>query len=287
MSKPFDATSKFLVETRPEDWVAFLHLPPGPVEIKETDMSTVSAAADRVVYVDAEEPYILHIEFQADKDNEMIERMLEYHVHIARRQKIPVETVLIVLRSFEGHRRFTGHYRRHGARGRTNLSFDYTVERIWQKDPEEFLNGGLATLPFAVVAKVRKNAVASMFEKVEARLLAEATANEAITLRKSTLTLLGLKYNQAFVEKLMETSILEKSPVYQGIVAIGEQIGEQKGEIKASLDIAITLGKMRFGEPSKEILDELQKIESVDLLKRLITSVYNVKSWDELLSKAI
>jgi predicted transposase YdaD len=285
MSKPFDATSKFLVETRPEDWVAFLHLPPGPVEIKETDMSTVSAAADRVMYVGAEEPYILHIEFQADKDDEMIERMLEYHVHIARRQKIPVETVLIVLRSFEGHRRFTGHYRRHGARGRTNLLFDYTVERIWQKDPDEFLNGGLATLPFAVVAKVRKSAVADMYEKVEARLLTEATTNEAITLRKSTLTLLGLKYNKEFVEKLMETSMLEKSSVYQGIVAIGEQIGEQKGSVQSVRSIVLRQGKRLLGEPSAIVLEKIMSIDILERLEKMTDIIFDVKSWDELLSK--
>jgi hypothetical protein len=181
MSKPFDATSKFLIETRPEDWVAFLHLPLGPVELKETDMSTVTAAADRVLHVAAEQPYVLHLEFQGDTDDEMVERMLEYHVHIARRHQLPVESVLILLRSFAGHQSFTGHYRRQGVRGKINLSFDYTVERVWQKDPEEFLNGGLATLPFAVVAKVRKNAVAEVFDKVEARLSVEATAFETIT----------------------------------------------------------------------------------------------------------
>jgi predicted transposase YdaD len=278
MSKPFDSTSKFLVENRPEDWVAYLHLPPGPVELKETDLSTVSAAADRVVYVGAEEPYILHIEFQADKDDEMIERMLEYHVHIARRQKIPVETVLIVLRSFEGHRRFTGHYRRHGARGRTNLLFDYTVERIWQKDPEEFLNGGLATLPFAVVAKVRKNAVAEMFEKVEERLSAETTLGDAARLRNAALTLLGLKYDEIFVEKLMETSTLEKSPVYQGI--------RREGEVKFAHATILRLGRKYIGEPSAEILEKIMSIDVLERLERMTDIILDVKSWDELLSKA-
>ena len=52
MPQPFDATTKDLVELHPEDWLAYLGLPRAPVEVVDADVSTVSAAADKVLHVD-------------------------------------------------------------------------------------------------------------------------------------------------------------------------------------------------------------------------------------------
>jgi hypothetical protein len=51
MAKPFDASTKFLVELNPADWLRLLGLPLGPTRIAEADFSTVSSFADRLVVV--------------------------------------------------------------------------------------------------------------------------------------------------------------------------------------------------------------------------------------------
>ena len=52
-------TLKALVETEPESWPAFLGRPTGPTTVIDADIATVSGAADKVLRVAAEEPYLL------------------------------------------------------------------------------------------------------------------------------------------------------------------------------------------------------------------------------------
>ncbi|MBC8136078.1 MAG: hypothetical protein H8F28_09355 [Fibrella sp.] len=54
---PYEATTRVPLGTRPQDWLAFLGLPPdAPVELLDTDLSTVSAAADGVLRVGGDAP---------------------------------------------------------------------------------------------------------------------------------------------------------------------------------------------------------------------------------------
>jgi hypothetical protein len=80
LSKPFDATTKRLVELGPMDWVSFLGLPGTDATLLSADLSTVTAGADRVLRVEHEPPYGLHLEFQASRDVAMDLRCLRYNV---------------------------------------------------------------------------------------------------------------------------------------------------------------------------------------------------------------
>ena len=51
MSKPFDATPRGLVEIRTTDWPAFVGVVARAVEVVDADVSTVTAAADKVLFV--------------------------------------------------------------------------------------------------------------------------------------------------------------------------------------------------------------------------------------------
>ena len=68
MSKPYDATTKFLLESHPLDWLRFAGLPSGKVTVVDADVSTISLAADKVFRVEAPDPYIAHFELQASAD---------------------------------------------------------------------------------------------------------------------------------------------------------------------------------------------------------------------------
>jgi hypothetical protein len=79
--KQFDAALKHLLETYPQDWLAYLapHLggaPVGPVEVIEAELSTVTAAADKVLRVGGPEPWLCHLELQASHNNRLPRQML-------------------------------------------------------------------------------------------------------------------------------------------------------------------------------------------------------------------
>jgi hypothetical protein len=61
--KPFDATTKDLIQSHSKDWLTFLGLPVNGITITDADLSTVSPDADKIIVVDADPPYIAHLEW--------------------------------------------------------------------------------------------------------------------------------------------------------------------------------------------------------------------------------
>ena len=71
MPKPFDATMRELFELEPAAWLEFLGVPvpdPGLVEVIDSNLSTITADADKVIRLGGVHPLILHIEFLSGRD---------------------------------------------------------------------------------------------------------------------------------------------------------------------------------------------------------------------------
>ena len=68
-----------------------------PVTVIDADVSTVTAAADKVLRVDEPEPWVLHLEFQASYDAALSQRILRYNVLLGVRHSLPVRSVAILL----------------------------------------------------------------------------------------------------------------------------------------------------------------------------------------------
>ncbi len=66
MPMRFDAATRYLLDIRPLGWLQYAGLPMGEVEVVEADISMVSAAADKVVRVQAERPWRPTLSFRAD-----------------------------------------------------------------------------------------------------------------------------------------------------------------------------------------------------------------------------
>ena len=50
VAKPYDASTKYLIETYPEAWLSYVGiLAAGHVEVIDADLSTVTAEADKVL----------------------------------------------------------------------------------------------------------------------------------------------------------------------------------------------------------------------------------------------
>ena len=69
MSHPYDASTKYLVQTRLADWLPLCgRTTTAAVEIVDADLATVTAAADRVLRVHETPPWLFHVELQSSRD---------------------------------------------------------------------------------------------------------------------------------------------------------------------------------------------------------------------------
>src|SRR6185312_884263 len=101
MPKPFDATMRELFELEPAAWLEFLRIPvPDPSQIKviDSNLSTVTAEADKVVRIGGKEPSIVHTEFLSGRDLAYPEQAHWYNTLLDRRHQVPVWTVVVLLR---------------------------------------------------------------------------------------------------------------------------------------------------------------------------------------------
>ena len=85
MANPFDETLKHLVERHPGAWLEFVGLPGREAEVIDADLSTLTTAADKVLKVLDEPPFLAHIEFQSGDPSGLGDRTLLQDVLLEHR----------------------------------------------------------------------------------------------------------------------------------------------------------------------------------------------------------
>ncbi|MGC8639821.1 MAG: Rpn family recombination-promoting nuclease/putative transposase, partial [Isosphaeraceae bacterium] len=298
MPKPFDATMRRLFELEPAAWLRFLGFAvpdPEQITVIDSNLSTVTADADKVLHVGGAEPLIVHTEFLSGRDKDYPGQAVWYNVLLHRRHKVPVWTVLVLLRPGADGSELTGEYESEVPGRGQNLRFRYDVIRVWLEAPERLLTSGLPLLPLAPVSNVAPENLHDVLTTVASRLRDEADPGLNRTLWTATAILLGLRYSREQVEELIEGVAkmilgirgIEDSWVYQDILARGraegEATGEARGRAEGQLEGArLTLlgfGRKRLGEPSEQVLSKIAAVRDLDQLNRLVDRLLDVTTW--------
>ena len=287
MSKPYDATTKDLLTARPRDLLTFLGLPDAAryeVEAIDTDLSTVTAAADKILRVNAPEPYLAHVEAQSGPDTTVDERTLHYSVLAGWKHKLRVLSVILLLRQEADSPRLSGLLELRLPDGTPYLVFTYRVVRVWQRPVEEILAGGLGALPLAPLSDVAESELPNVIARMKERINAEATREDAGKLWASTFVLMGLRYpKETAIELLRGVQDMEESSTYQYILEKGEVKGRQEGQIEAERRTLLRLGSKRFGAPTEATRAAIEAITTLEILENLIDRALDVENWSELL----
>lgn len=145
---------------------------------------------------------------------------------------------------------------------------EYRVIRLWEENPELFLNDP-ALLPLApLTATTQPQAllqrIVGKVNQLEPRQRPEISAYTQI--------LAGLKYNQDLIRQLFREGMMRESVIYQEILREGEQLGEQRGreegrKAEGQLLILRQLTR-RVGELPQEVLDRIETL-SLEQLENL------------------
>ncbi len=296
MPKPFDATTRKLFEMGPAEWARFLRVgfaDSSRVSVIDSNISTVVAEADKVLWIAEPEPWIEHVEFQAGRDPGLPNRVRHYNINLDHAHDVPVHSTIILLRPAADGPELTGKHERRYRNGDVYNVFHYDVLRIWEQPVDEILAAGLPILPLAPVSKVEPERVRSVLEAISERLDAETTSDdqEAI-LWAATKVLMGLRYPKERVEELtrgISDMILgirgiEESSVYQDIFGKGEATGEARGRAAEAREILLRQGRKKLGPSSETVEATITSLGDLDRLNALLDRILDVSTWDELLA---
>ena len=283
MSKPYDATSKFLIELHPEDWLRFLNLEATSVEIVDADLSTVTASADKIFKIINEgEVYGLHVDIQSAYDANLDDRVHGYNVLAKMKLAMMIISVVFLLHPRAAAR---------GASGSivwnhplTRHHFSYTLIKVWEQDVEGFLNCGLSLLPFAPLANLGATQLPDVIRRMEKIISQEADAGTAAQLWTASKIMMGLKFDSVMIDRLLRGVMgMKESVTYQAILEEGREEGEIKGMVKGVKAAIFRIGRRRYGEPSFEVQEKIEAIKDLETLTTLSDRLDLADTWLELL----
>src|SRR5947209_20576515 len=121
MPLPFDATLKDLVQHFLHDYEVQMGLSDlGPFTPLNVDLSTLSAATDIALGHGDPPDRVVDLNFQSGPDEDLAARVLMYNAVLHYRLRVPVHSVILLLRPAADHRTLTGrlHYESKKRKGR-------------------------------------------------------------------------------------------------------------------------------------------------------------------------
>lgn len=290
MTKPYDATTKDLIEADPAGWVTYLGHPvsPSAVRLVDDDLSTVTTGADKVIRVTNPHPWLLHLEIQTVADAQMARRLLRYNAMLQLRHEVPVASAVVLLRSERDMPDLTGQFEVRTPVGAA-WEFRYDVVRVWERPVEEFLTGPLGLLPLAPLADIRRPDLPSVVGRMRERIGSKTPGPLEAKLWAASYVLMGLRYQTAMIESVLAGVMqMEESVTYQALIRRGMEKGRAEGIAEAKPEearhILLRQGRKKFGrEATAKQRATLEAITELDRLEALSEKLLDVSTWAELL----
>src|SRR5262249_40193981 len=260
-----DDTLKHLTELSPQDWVVQGGWSAAPASLIDADIATIAGATDKVIRVEDRPDWLLAVDFQAGHDAvSKLPDLLLYNSALFKRHGLRVRSLLVLLHRGADSPQLTGLYERGFPGEPFDVALRYRVLRVWEVAAQQWLSGGLGLVPLAPLGDVRQQDLPSVIASMKQRLEREAPPGQAADLWSATYILMGLRYERAVVQRLLQGVLtMKESVTYQAILEEGEAIGEAKGKAEEARKLIFLQGREKFGEPSAEAEAALNALSDV------------------------
>jgi hypothetical protein len=172
--------------------------------------------------------------------------------------------------------------------------FDATTKDLLESDPLAWMVY-LGLHPQGTVevidSDIPPESAPMVLQRIDERLIREATEPEAARLMSSTFLLAGLRFEEETIDQLffgvqtmnlLDSKILKDSSSYRLLQKIEERV-----RVEEARSILIGLATDRFGEPTETQKALLDGITDHDRLFRLCKKVGSLSTWDELLASEV
>jgi hypothetical protein len=288
-AKPYDPTLKTLVEIEPESWPVLLGYPKAPTEIIDADIATVSGAADKVLRVSGNPPYLLHLEFVSGHDSATLpSTLLLRNGLLGHRHQLLVRSGAVLLRPEADSPQLKGRYERRFPGEEPYLTFRYAVVRVWELPPEPLLRGGLALLPLAPISAVTEADLPGIIKRMGQRLSSRRGHKQAPLVWGAAYILLGLRYSPALAAQLFRGVMsMKESSTYQAILEEGREEGRSEGAVAEAKKVLRLQGDEVFGVPDARTAAAIERINDLAQLEDLLRRLPGQTNWQELLGPLV
>lgn len=282
MAMTFDATLKDMGRDSPQGFLAAFDQPPtGPVKLLNVDLSTVTTSADLILGLGEPLAEIIQLDFQSSAAAWKHADLMVYNALLFAHYRVPVHTVVILLRPEAAHANLNGviHYAPRPQRG--NMDFRYEIVRLWERPAEELLVADVSVTPLAMLGRLPEGvsledgltAVAGRFAE---RLTREVPPDRVKKLLTDALLLTGLRVRRDVAARIFRgVRIMQESDTYLMIL--------DEGREKATRENILLFGEGRFGSPEESIKVQLSQIKDLDRLTRMVRRASTATNWKEIL----
>ncbi len=285
MSLPFDATLKDMAGDSPRGLLATFDAPTtAPLRLLNVDRSTITPATDVVIGLGDPLHDIVHFDFQASAAATKHAEVLVYNTLLHRQYRVPVHSIVVLLRPEAAHSNLNGTVAYTSRTGRGKMEFSFEVIRLWQMQVEQLLAGNLGLLALAVLGRLPaevalEDGLTSVIQRLIERLQNEAPPDQGRRLLTAAYVLTGLRVpNRRAARQL-----------FKGVRAMRESITYQmildEGRVEALQKMILLQGRQRFGPPDEATTATLAGIEDLERLEFLCGQMLVAKSWQELLAQ--
>jgi predicted transposase YdaD len=259
--------------------------PVGPVEVIESAITALTAAADKVIRVEGDHPYLVVIEPQSHHDADLVETLWFRQAALFHRHRLPVLTILVLMSREANSPRVTGTFEISMPDGWRTNEYNYRVVRLWQEDPEQYLTAGVNLVPLVPLTNVAQEALPKLLPRMAERINAEAE-HRALRLWTATYLLMGLRFERSFASQLLEgVQNMRESTTYQAILKEGREEGLAEGRRGEAQRLILLQGEIRFGAADEATRATVEAIRDLDRLESLSKRLFDSKidNWDDLL----
>jgi hypothetical protein len=290
-SNASDVSAKELIWEGAAEWLERFTIGPiGKVTIIDSNITTMTAEADKVLMVDGPNPYLLVLEPHSYHDRTLLRRLWYRQVALDYRHNLPVLTVLVLLRKEANSPGLTGSYDRQMPDGWMTNRYNFRVVRLWEEDPETYLKAGLSLVPLAPLTNVTEADLPGLIRRME-ELIDKEPRPRAGKLWTATSVLMGLRYPDELSDQLLKgkRQAMRESTTYQAILREGRQEGIMEGRIEGRIEgerrLLVRQGTKRFGVPDAATVTAIEAIEDLGRFEALGDRVLDagIQSWDDLL----
>jgi len=254
----------------------------GKVTVVQPNLLKKTIDADRVYRLSSPSPMLIHTEWESGSELGRPSRFLLYNTLLWDQTKLPVKTVVVLLRKEANSTDLTGVLTRTLPDEQEYLVWRYSVIRLWELPPDLFLASPGLT-PLAPLGAVSEEDLPSLARQMQ-QIWSSLPESQIKELKSAAEVLMGLRFEDELLERLFdEVATMEESVIYQKILHKGEAKARSEA-LEIARETLVDIGTKQLGAPTENQRKIVERCGSLRRLRRMTVAAVDAPDWAAVLA---